>query len=489
MYVSSRDALSEVENAIAGVRSNENRLAQVLASAAQEAERQRKQLAESFRSLALIRLDALMRNEIVGDLDAAERRALALLRTYKSTLDQLLIRHGGAQSAVVTAEADHRAKTAAVETAGAPIKTLQFEVEKKMTADPGWVAQKARLTDVTNIAQAADDKAKHSEADLGAKRKPYEADPLFMYLWKRKFATADYKAGNFARFFDRWVARLVGYDTARPNYMHLNEIPLRLREHAKELVTRVEAEDRKLEEIERAGLIDAGILALETKLATAQAELKAATATLAKAQATLAAMDQERTKLLDEGDRRAHDEALAVLSQAIAREDLQTMYREARTTKTTDDDRLVQHIELTQSAIAKAEAEVTKIRDETREIARRRSELEGVRDKVRAKNYDGPWGQFEVNNSDMLADLIGGIVRGAIQGAVLWDVFDRSYSKRRDWDDDDDDRDDDDDDRRKRGSWGSNRSPRFRLPSSGFPKIGGIKIGGKGGGFRTGGRF
>ncbi len=492
MYVSSRDALSEVENAIAGVRTNENRLAQVLASAAAEAERQRKQLADSFKGLALIRLDALMRNEVVGDLDAAERRALDLLRTHKAKLDQLLIRHGGAQSAVVAAEADHRAKTAAVEAAGEPIKTLQYDVEKRMTSDPGWIAQKDKVTNATNIAQAADDKAKQSETDLAAKRKPYEADPLFMYLWKRKFATADYKAGNFVRFFDRKVAALVGYDTAKPNYTLLNEIPLRLREHASELVKRVEDEDRKLEEIERAALMDAGILPLETKLATAEADLKAATAALAKAQATLTALDQERTRLADEGDRKAHDEALAVLSQSISREDLQTMYREARTTRTTDDDRLVQHIELTQNAIAKAESEVGKIRDEAREIARRRGELEGVRDKVRARQYDSPWGQVQVDRNDMLADLIGGIVRGALQGAVLWDVFERGYSKRRDWDDDDDrDDDDDDDDRRNRGSWGSGRSPRFRLPSSGFPKVGGIKIGGGGrsGGFKTGSRF
>jgi hypothetical protein len=479
MLVSSRDALSEVENAIAGVRSNENRLAAVLASAAGEAERQRRQLADSFRGLALIRLDALVRNEIVGDLDAAERRALDLLRVHKSKLDQLLIRHGGAQSTVVSAEADHRAKTAAVEAAGVPIKALQHDIEQKMASDPAWTAQKARVSDTTNIARAAEDKAKQSEADLGAKRKPYEADPLFMYLWKRKFATADYKAGNFARTIDRWVARLVGYDTARPNYALLNEIPLRLREHATELVKRVADEDHKLEEIERAALVSAGILPLETKLATAQADLKAATEALAKAQTALAALDQERTKLLDEGDRRAHDEALAVLSQAIASEDLQTMYREARTTRTTDDDRLVQQIELAQNAIAKAETEVAKIRDETREIARRRSELEGVRDKVRASNYDGPWGQFQLDRNDALGDLIGGIVRGAIQGAVLWDVFNRGYSRRRDWSDDDDD------DRRRKSPWDGG----FRLPSGGFPKIGGIKIGGGRGGFRTGGRF
>ncbi|MBP6014694.1 MAG: hypothetical protein KBA31_20880 [Alphaproteobacteria bacterium] len=487
MYVAGRDALSAVENAINDVRSNESRLADVLRSAASEAERLRTQLAESFRALALIRLDTLIRNRAVGELDAAERRALDLLRTHKAKVDQLLIRHGGAQSAVVAAEADHRAKTAAVEAAGEPIKTLQYDVEKKLAADPGWIAQKARLTDITKMAEAGDEKAKQAEADRETKGKPYEADPLFMYLWKRKFATADYKAGNVVRFFDRQVAALVGYDTARPNYMSLNEIPLRLREHAGELVKRVEAEDRKLEQIERAGLMDAGILALETRLTTTQAELKAATDTLAKAQAALTALDKERTALLDQGDRKAHDEALAVLSQAIAREDVQTMYREARTTPTPDDDRIVQQIETNQGAIAKAEAEVAKIRDEAREIARRRGELEGVRDKVRTNRYDGPWGQFELDGNDALGNLIGGIVKGAIQGAVLWNTFERGYRKRRDWDDDDDD----DRDGGERGSWGSSR-PRFRLPSSSFPKVGGFKIGGggrSGGGFKTGGRF
>ena len=493
MFVSAREALSSIETAIGSVRTNENRLAEVLSSAAAEAERLRKQLAESYRALALIRLDTLIRNEAVGELDAAERRALDLLRTHKSKLDQLLIRHGGLQSAVVAAEADHRAKTAAVEAAGEPIKALQLEVERKMAADPAWAAQRARVDETTKIAEAADAKADQAEEDREIKRKPYEADPLFMYLWKRGFGTPSYKAGNFVRFFDRKVAALVGYDTARPNYMSLNEIPLRLREHASVLVKRIEEEDKKLELLERSALMEAGILPLETKLGTAEADLKVATAALAKAQTALAALDQERTKLLDEGDRRAHDEALSVLTQAIAREDLQTMYREARTTKTTEDDRLVQQIELNQNAIARAEAEVAKIRDEAREIARRRGELEGVRDKVRTSRYDRPGGQFEFDRNEILGDLIGGIVRGAVQGGALWQVFEKSYRKR-DWDDDDDDDDDDD---RRGGSWGTRSGPRFRFPSSSFPKMGGgIKTGGfklgggfKGGGFKTGGRF
>ena len=41
----------------------------------------------------------LLRNQAVGELDAAERRALELMRAHKGKLDQILIRCGGAQSA------------------------------------------------------------------------------------------------------------------------------------------------------------------------------------------------------------------------------------------------------------------------------------------------------------------------------------------------------------------------------------------------------
>ena len=63
MRINGRDALSSVESAILGVRTNESRLTEVLSSAAAEAERLRFDLAESFKALALVRLDALVRNQ------------------------------------------------------------------------------------------------------------------------------------------------------------------------------------------------------------------------------------------------------------------------------------------------------------------------------------------------------------------------------------------------------------------------------------------
>jgi hypothetical protein len=488
MLVSARDALHSVEKAIGDVRSNESRLADVLASLSQDADRLRKQMVDAYRALAAIRLDALKRNEAVGELDNAERRALDLLQGHKTKLEALLRRHGEAQRAVETAESDHRAKTAAVEAAREPIAVLQARVEKDLAADPTWTAQRQRVEAATKIAEAADAKADQSEGDRDAKRKPYEADRLFMYLWTRGFNTAKYSAGNFVRYIDRWVARIVGYDGARPNYALLNEIPLRLRAHADQRVRELEAEDAKLEAIERKALEAAGILPLESTLAKAVELLEAAEKSRGDAQAKLAGLDQERETLIEQGDKSVHEQALSLLADAVSREDLQTMLREAQATRSPEDDRIVREVETAQTDLGKAEAQIARVRDETREIARRRAELEGVRDNVRRHRYDGPGGQFEIDRQDSLGDTIGGIVRGAIQGAVLWSILQRGYRQRQ-WDSGGGGGWDSGGSRGGSGSWGGGSKPPFRLPSS-TRMGGGIRTGRSGGGgFKTGGRF
>ncbi|MBA3518387.1 MAG: hypothetical protein H0T75_12260 [Rhizobiales bacterium] len=82
---------------------------------------------------------------------------------------------------------------------------------------------------------AAERKAAQAECDLEEKRKPYEADPLFMYLWTRAFGTPRYRAVPLVRSIDRKVARHIGFDEARRNYAVLIELPVRLREHAERL--------------------------------------------------------------------------------------------------------------------------------------------------------------------------------------------------------------------------------------------------------------
>jgi hypothetical protein len=78
------------------------------------------------------------------------------------------------------------------------------------------------------IAAEANKKASQAEADRARKKGPYKSDPLFMYLWRRKFGTSNYPSGFFVRYFDAKIAALINYRDARANYAMLNQIPDRL---------------------------------------------------------------------------------------------------------------------------------------------------------------------------------------------------------------------------------------------------------------------
>ncbi len=89
------------------------------------------------------------------------------------------------------------------------------------------------------MVEAAELKAAQAEADLAAKRVPYEQDPIFMYLWRRGFGTPRYTSRGLVRNLDRMVAGHVNYADASRNYTMLTELPIRLREHADRLRGRV----------------------------------------------------------------------------------------------------------------------------------------------------------------------------------------------------------------------------------------------------------
>ena len=80
--ITGREALFSIEQAISRVRADEGRLDAALRSAMNEAARLRREEANGFRVLARVRLDAMMREQVIGALDADERRALAMIENH-----------------------------------------------------------------------------------------------------------------------------------------------------------------------------------------------------------------------------------------------------------------------------------------------------------------------------------------------------------------------------------------------------------------------
>jgi chromosome segregation ATPase len=465
-----QQALRAIEQAAAEVRSQENAIDTALRSADEAVLRLRADRSGLFRQLAQVRLDALQKEKIVAQLDLAERQALQLVADDRQRLDALSQRLADAAKGVQAAEAERHAALAKVTEALEALEHLQASVEPKVRGSAEWLAQKTAVNRAAAVAEAADAKAKATEADREAKRLPYESDPLFTYLWKRKFGTSEYRSGFLVRFFDRKIANLVGYPDARTNYTMLNEIPARLRQHAEDVKAALDAEKAKLVEIERAGLNDAGSTPLEQALADARIALGAAEQRLAKTQAELKSCDAERQSALVDDSSSTYRRAIDLMAQADEQQDIRQLTMEAAQTMTGEDDALVRQIAQLNFALTSAEKEMGELRRKAQVIAQQRAEVEQQRDQFRRQGYDNPMGQF--SNDQIIGQVLGGIIQGAVQGAVLGNVLKGGYSQRP-----------------PRADSGFGGGGGFTLPDFGGGGGGGGGFSGGGDGFRTGGGF
>lgn len=456
-----RQTLGSIEGTIANLRGEESQLDGALRSAVAEAERLRKDRIGALRELARVKLGEMAAGRLVNNLDAGERRALQILDDYRLRIAATAERREALLKEVSSAEAERHAAAAVLEQALEALEALRAQAEARVQTTAEWTAAKAKVDAADTVAIESEKKATTSEDELGAKRKPYDDDPLFAYLWRRRFGTSEYKAGNFARMIDRIVADFIGFADVRANYAALVEIPLRLREHATAKRGETAEAQTALASIERKAMLEAGVDTREQALAEARRKLAAADDALENRHALLKKIEEERTALLSGGTDPAYNDALTTIASADGSDDLATLYREARRTPTGADEAIVRRLEAVDMSLQKADAETANLRRTAQDLARRRTEVEQVRDRFRTAGYDHPNTTFG-NESDItnaLKDILG----GAVRSGVLWDLLRRGYSSRP---------------RRSRSTFGA---PSFPFP---FPMPGGGTIGSAGGGWR-----
>ena len=246
-----------------------------------------------------------------------------------------------------------------------------------------------------------------------------------MYLWNKKHGQAEDKSWYLVSYLDQMVARLTGYLGARANYAMLQEIPLRLREHANEKQRDVEASQDRVSMLERAALIADGIEPIEAQAEAGNASVKAAEDAVVKITAELRQIEAERPQAM--GDDAIYTQAIELLAGSLAQKDLQQLYQDALRTPAKEDDELVMSIGKTREALQKADAEVSQIRAQIREMSRRRSELEEAPAIGRAILASiAPMGNYG-SAQDVITQVIGGILQGALRGTDLDRVLRDNY--------------------------------------------------------------
>jgi hypothetical protein len=423
-----RQTLASIEDALSKLHGEQGQLDQALRSAVGETERLRSERSQSLRELARIKLDEMAAGRLVGNLDAGERRAKQILDDYRLRIAAAVEQCNVLQKEVTQAEAARHAASAEVETALDVVEHDRAAAEATVQVTQAWRDAKDARDKAEAIAAEAEKKAAASEAELGAKQKPYDEDPLFAYLWRRRFGTSQYTGGHIARMLDRMVAEFIAYDGARPNYAALIEIPQRLREHATVRRQAVQTPQATVAEIERHAMIEAGVDAKEKILAEARHKMAVIDDTVEKKRDLLRKVDEARAALVTGNSDPAYNEALNTIAAADAADSIANLYAEARRTPSPADEAVVGRIQGIEQNIAKTETEIAGLRGAALELSRRRSEMEQVREQFRRTGYDHPHSTF--NNDGDIADLLKGVLEGAVRSGALWDILQSGHRSR-----------------------------------------------------------
>jgi len=438
-----------------------------------------------FKRMAEIRLDNVISGELAEGLDTADQRARELIRQRGQKMGAVKRKIKAVRTQQL--EVNEKRATAARDCARAveSLDKAEAVTQDKLQQDPEYLAQLDRTQQAERTAKHAQEKTQQAKATRKEKGRSYENDPLFSYLWQRKYGTSGYATGALARYLDDWVAALCKYDRARPNYASLLEIPERLDEHAKQVNALADEEFIKLTKLEvEAAAVD-DIPARKAAVDEAQGRLDELDRHIEETEGQLHDLEQQSSRFAS-GEDEDFQRAIDTIGDAFERENLLTLYDYARATATTEDDILVQEIDEARDQLRQVTQTLADRKRMQQRQSERLKELEGIRRRFKRNRFDDPHSEFR--NNALLSMALSQFLAGTVTTQELWRSIERAqhYRKIRS--------------NPTFGTGGFRRRPgTWHTP---FPRGGGLggglsgglgggieRGGGGGGGFRTGGGF
>jgi len=345
--------------------------------------------ADGYRQLAAMRLDVI-KGEATETLTAAEKEAARLLADHQTFMAGIGDKVVAAEARLKAAEAARREGEGAVDAALHAYEALVAETEKAVQADPSYLALKEAFEQARAVAVRAEQKLELAKTDRAEKGKPYESDPLFSYLWQRKFRTPEYRKGGLSRALDGWVARLCRYDEAYLNYARLTELPDRIAEHLANMRLEEAEAQAAIERFEAQVLQARGAGQLSAALSAAKDKLKELDYLLAEAESQHAELRRQQEQGAS-GDAGPQEQARRVIEEGLAKASFPDLKVLAAETTTPDDDRIVE-------ALIKLRTEELQMEVNWRGVeampARRRAgaeTLEQVRRRFKEAGLDSPY--------------------------------------------------------------------------------------------------
>jgi len=440
-----------------------------------------------YRELGRMRVEHLAGAEPVIADDAErnveqllEQRQVELQKIHRDITTLGLQRH--------ELEARRKEQAVAVDSAAEIVDAAEKKTQDRLDKEPGYQQQLQVTKELERTLKHAQNKASQREEELESKGESYREDPLFMYLWNRKYATVEYEANGLTRWLDGRVARLIRYSLARVNYSKLQEIPLRLREHAKQVEEKAKKAFEELKALDTQAREEDGIPVLEGTLKKKEDELAAIDEQIEQTVNDQQKLEQVQVDF-STGQDRYFQQAVDYLTTELRQEDLQALRHQAYSTPFPEDDMIVSQLFDLEAQLRELEAGIQELKNENRRHQERLREMETLRVQFKRQRYDSAGTGF--SDPALIGTVLGNLINGAMTSEAFWRILEqqRRYQQRQ-----------------ADPGFGSGGFGRGTIWGSGmgfprggggifggggfsFPGSGGGHVGGSSGGFRTGGGF
>lgn len=425
--LSGKDALATMDESAEKLRGQVRHVDGQIQQTSAELLRLRQAESAEYRALARIRIGQISSPDLVETLDVAERQVVDVLGTRDAALADLDRQVDECQRREGELERERGAQAASVAAAEGRLDEAEAAAAEKLEKDAEYIAQRERARTADDTARHAEEKTEQAEKDREEKGKPYEADRLFLYLWRRGYETSRYRSWPIVRFLDGWVARLCGYHRARPNYAMLLEIPARLREHATRLRKDADEELARLEARETAAAEAAGIPALRETLAAEKEKLSRLDGEIGKEEARFQDLMGQRAAFAG-GEDAYFKRAIEILAREFERDGIEQLRRQVEATPLPDDDAIVERLARIDEEERRLEGILASNQEILRGHQRRLRDLESLRRKFKESGYDGAFSVF--GDGSMVGMLLGQFLQGIVTSGVLWTLLQGQQSYR-----------------------------------------------------------
>ncbi len=425
--ISGRQALGSIDQTLSQAHKQIADMESGITEASEQLLALRTAKAGDYRDLARVRVERLADPELVEQIDHAEQQVMVLLAERSEAIASLQQEINDAQRLREQHEAERQHQAVQLDGAVGVVDEAEAKTQARLDADADYRTQRERAEKAERRALHAAEKAGRSEEERQQKGEAYRQDPLFTYLWERRFGLPEYRASGLTRWLDGKVSRLIVFADARANFSRLNEIPLRLREHADHLRTLADAEFLKLRKLDEAAREADGIPALEVRVAREQVVLDEIDERIRLDEQNDQALLNKKAEYAA-GEDEYTGRAVEFMANEFRRDDLNELRREALDTPYPEDDMIVSRMLQREDEQEQLKSSVAALKASREQQQKRLLELESLRTQFKRSRYDRAGSVF--NNDSTIGILLGQFLAGLLDSRMIWKVLQEQHRYR-----------------------------------------------------------